>query len=60
MTLDGEVTAVSNIQNNGQSIVLTKAGSLWLLDYEDFVTVKVSSIHTGEINFAGILSNTNK
>ena len=45
MTLDGEVTA---------------AGSLWLLDYEDFVTVKVSSIHTGEINFAGVLSNTNK
>jgi hypothetical protein len=60
MTLDGEVTAVSNIQNNGQSIVITKAGSLWLLDYEDFVTVKVSSIHTSEINFAGILSNTNK
>jgi hypothetical protein len=46
MTLDGEVTAVSNIQNDGQNIVLTKAGSLWLLDYEDFVTVKVSSIHT--------------
>lgn len=60
MNLDGEVTAVSNIQNNGQNIVITKAGSLWLLDYEDFVTVKVSSIHTSEINFAGILCSASK
>jgi hypothetical protein len=60
MTLDGEVTAKSNIESNGQQIVITKAGSLWLLDYEDFVTVKVSSVHTLPINQAEILVGSGK
>lgn len=52
MTLDGEVTSKSNIGSNSQQIVITKTGSLWLLDYEDLVTVKISSIHTAQINQA--------
>lgn len=55
MTLDGEVTAHSSIESSGQQIVITKAGSLWLLDYEDGVTVKVSSVHSQSINWAKVL-----
>jgi hypothetical protein len=52
MTLDGEVTAHSNVEHGNQQLVVTKCGSLWLLDYDDLVTVKVSSIHTASINKA--------
>ena len=36
---------------------MTKCGSLWLLDYADFVTDKVSSVHTNTVNKAEILAS---
>lgn len=56
LSADGEVTARSNSSANGQQMVLTKAGSLWLMDYADWVTVKVSSVHTLPISQAEVLS----
>lgn len=38
-------------------MVVTKTGSLWLLDYGDWVTVKVSSVHTLAITLAEILTS---
>jgi hypothetical protein len=38
-------------------MVVTKTGSLWLLDYGDWVTVKVSSVHTMAITQAEILTS---
>lgn len=58
MILDGEVTAKSNVSGDNQQLVVTKCGSLWLLDYADFVTVKVSSIHTNTINKAEVLCSS--
>lgn len=57
MILDGEVTAKSNISSENQQLIITKCGSLWLLDYADFVTVKISSIHTNIINKAEMIAS---
>lgn len=59
LTLDGQVTACSSVQNQGQQLVITKCGTLWLLDYDDLVTVKISSIHTAPINKAQVIASTN-
>ena len=57
ITLDGEVASYSNMDQGSQQLVVSKSGTLWLIDYEDFVTVKVSSIHTAPVNKAQVISS---
>jgi hypothetical protein len=55
MTVDGEINSYSTMSESKQQLIITKCGSLWLIDYTDLVTVKVLSFHTSEINQAEII-----
>lgn len=43
------------MQRQAQQLAVTKAGTLWLLDYADGVTVKVSSVHCADLQQAQVL-----
>ena len=45
------------MENRNQQLVISKCGTLWLLDYDDFVTVKISTIHTNTVNKAEVISS---
>jgi hypothetical protein len=43
--------AISNTSSiDLQQLVITKCGSLWLIDYAENLTIKVLSYHTENIN----------
>ena len=46
MTLDSPISAVSNCnKSNGQIIILSSLNTLWLIDFSDFLTIKILSYH---------------
>jgi streptogramin lyase len=50
--------ALSGVEREAQQLAISKTGTLWLLDYADGVTVKVSSVHCGEVQQAQVLPGT--
>jgi len=40
--------------------VLTKCSSLWLVDYDDFCSIKIFSAHSEQINEAYLLKSIDK